>query len=235
MSNSIQIAGATFSNVLTSLTLPNREALMGEYVFGGSQASSIKNRANPSLPLTVVGTPTYTPRGAVTTSGTNGFQTGISPGTECTLLLIRKRAATTGFVVPLGDDTVSGTTYGLTEYAASNYYYNSVGRAPSAAYPQLAAPAVGAQYFMQAGVSKQGGVARLYQYAAGVQSFDDATSANNRIVTSIRIGGGSGSDAGVGCEVAYAAIFDRAMTAAEIDAAYVSLSAYYASIGTLLF
>lgn len=235
MPNSIQISGATFSNVLTSLTLPDRSALLGEYLLGGTQASSIKNRANPAKPLTVVGAPTYTARGAVTTNASNGFMTGISGGADITLLAIRKVPSSANFTVAVGDDTDSNKIYGLAQYQGFNYVYDSVGVTTGLNNgAKVAAPAAGTSYFMQAAVSKSGGLSRIYQYASGVQSHVDAVTAFTRTPAEIRIGGGPRSDAGVTCEIGYVAIFDRALAAAEIDAAYASLAAYYASLGVTL-
>lgn len=235
MPNSIQIAGATFSNTLTSLTLPDRTELLGEYIFGGTQAESIKNRANPALPLTVVGTPTYTAHGAVTTNGSNGFLTGISGGADITLLAIRKLPSSINFTCAVGNDTNSNQLYGLAQYNGTTYLFDSVGFTTGENNgAQLAAPASDTSYFMQAAVTKSGSLSRIYQYASGVQSFDDASLAMTRIPAEIRIGGGSGSNAGFTCEIAYVAIYDRALTAAEVQAAYASLAAYYSSLGVTL-
>ena len=235
MANSIQISGATFANTLTSLTLPDRSALLGEYVFGGTQAASIKNRANPSKPLTVVGSPTYTSNSVVTTNGANGFLTGISGGADITLLAIRKLPSSVNFTVAVGNDTNTNQIYGLTQYQGITYLYDSVGvTAGISNGAKISAPASGTSYFMQAAVTKSGSLSRLYQYASGVQSFNDAALSFTRVPAEIRIGGGSGSNAGTTCEIAYVAIFDRALTSSEIQSAYASLAAYYASLGVTL-
>jgi hypothetical protein len=72
MSNSIQIAGASFSNVLTALSLPDRASLLCEYVFGTNAAASIRNIANLAANATEVGAVASLAIGSAGSGGTDG-------------------------------------------------------------------------------------------------------------------------------------------------------------------
>lgn len=233
MSNSIQISGATFSNSLTSLTLPDRAQLLGEYVFGGSQANSIKNRANLAAPLSPVGVATYSAASAKTTSNSVYFNTGLTPGDSSTFILIRGQESSQGWACPMGNDDNLGNVTGFASYQGKSIFYASDAYTtidPSAVLVGPTPPGV----VFHAGVFKRGSKTRVYQYAAGVQSFDDETVARNMVPTLIQIGGKTSATAGVQYDMHYAAIFDRALTSAEIQVAYSSLAALYSSKGILL-
>src|SRR5215207_2249800 len=93
---SIVIPTATFTHIVASLTLPNPDGLVGEYVLGVDGTSSARNRANPAAPLTVEGAPTYTPYDVLVTGGgfgNNGFDTEFSPTGDVTMLVICKAPA----------------------------------------------------------------------------------------------------------------------------------------------
>jgi hypothetical protein len=72
MSNSIQIAGASFSKVLTALTLPDRSDILCEYVFGTSAAQSVRNIANLSASGTETGSVASLNRVSNGSGGTDG-------------------------------------------------------------------------------------------------------------------------------------------------------------------
>lgn len=233
MSSSIQIAGANFSKALTSLTLPDRSQLIGEYVFGGSQANSVKNRANSVSPLTPVGVATYSAMSAKTTSNSVYFNTGLTPGDSSTFILIRGQESQQGWACLMGNDNSLSAVMGLASYQGKSLFYDTDIYTNVASSAGLDGPTPAGVVF-HAGVFKRGMKTRVYQYAGGIQSFDDATVARNMTPALVQIGGKTSAVAGVQVENYYAAIFDRAFSADEIQDAYVSLAAYYAMQGVVL-
>lgn len=230
MGNSIQISGATFANALTSLTLPDRSDLIAEYVFGGDATESVKNRANSSAPLTAVGAATYSSNSVTTTGLSTYFTTGLTPGQNSTHIIVRKAPSTGVFILDFGnDDNLEGAALGFGSYSGSSIFYDTRGYTSMTAPPNLAFPSVGSSFVFQAGVHNTQVAARLYQYASGVQSFDDGVV---KAITPAPIYIGSkATGSGVTREIAYAAIFNRSLSAAEIAAAYTSLKAYLATRG----
>lgn len=71
--------------------LPFSENLLGLYMFSKSESASLINYANPNLPLLKIGSPEFTPSGAVVSRG-NGFDTQIVPTTDMTILLLMQPA-----------------------------------------------------------------------------------------------------------------------------------------------
>lgn len=74
--------------------LPYAGNLSGLYVMGRSEAMSIRNFANPGLPLIAVGTPAYEEDG-VLTSRTNYFNTRILPSSAMTFVFVFAAGPTT--------------------------------------------------------------------------------------------------------------------------------------------
>src|SRR5690606_25686226 len=83
----------------SSLTLPSRDGLLGEYLFGGSKASSIKNWAGSGAPdmsqinnagATVYGS-NYASIAASVSSNSYGFDTGIPVPNDCTLITVAQK------------------------------------------------------------------------------------------------------------------------------------------------
>lgn len=230
MGNSIQIAGATFANALTSLTLPDRTDLIAEYLFGVDATESVKNRANPSAPLAAVGAATYSSNSVTTTGMSNYFTTGLTPGQNSTHIIVRKAPSAGGFIVDFGnDDDIGVATLGFGSFSGNSIFYDTRVYSSTTTPPNLAFPSVGSSFVFQAGVHNTQVAARLYQYAAGVQSFDDGVV---RAITPAPIYiGGKASGSGITREIAYAAIFNRSLSSAEIAAAYSSVKAYLATRG----
>lgn len=72
MSVALNVSTATFPDIAAGAILPKRDFLVGEYLFGGSMASTIKNRANPLLPMVEVGVITALNRVSNGSGGTDG-------------------------------------------------------------------------------------------------------------------------------------------------------------------
>jgi hypothetical protein len=216
--------GATFARAFTSLSLPSLDGLIGEYVLRGDQASSIVNRADPSNPLTVVGTPVYNASNVLVSSnsfGSHGFDTGIIPPVNCTIILISKPGSRMGI---MGAETQA---FGFLEATTGRVdFYNSQ-TGPVGNVADLAEPAHTTPYF-RAGSGTMLGFGKLYVGTAGVISSATGEVAGlGRSSTTIKIGTSWYATTSAQREVHYAAIYNRILSDAEITAAYQSLKSYF--------
>jgi hypothetical protein len=233
MALSIQISDADFTQVIASLSLPDRSGLVAEYTFGESDAKSIVNRAAPGLAsMTLVGSPVYGSNYAEIKSGgaygSVGFNTGVSCPTDATMIVVvRKKTALPVFFAEL-----SGTYDGFLNYTSAPALYNN----QSGTLSNVANVAVPAHtdFAFFAGRMPKGQNGEIYTYASGVLTTDIAETAGgsgSRGVGPLLIGtsisnGGSGV-----ADIAYAALFERVLSAAEVASAYASLKAYLATRG----
>ena len=235
MALSIQVAGASFANVLASLGLPDRAGLVGEWVLGTDEAKSIVNRANPSGPsMTVVGTPTYGAGYARVMSGpygNRGFDTGLTLAGNSTIIVVwKKNTACPTLVYAQG----GGTYEGFINYSNVPSLYNS----QSGTLSNVANIAVPSHtdYSFMAGLMPRGGLGKIYSYAeaelttnvAEVNGGVTPAGASLKIGTTITNGG-----AGI-ADVAYAAVFNRLLDDDEIAAAYETNKAYLALRGLVV-
>lgn len=229
MALSIQISDAEFTQIVASLSLPNRNGLMAEYIFGENEAKSRVNRAVPgSAAMTPVGVAAYGPNYAEIRSGPThgsiGFDTGIVPPRDTTILVVARSTTT----CPVYMSTNAPFT-GLHNYLNAPSLYNSNSGAPPTV-PTVQNPAH-ASFAFYAGSLPFGDKPTIRTYADG--ALTAATGTGNggslRPATPWMIGttlanGGNGI-----ARIAYAAAFDRVLTAAEIERAYLSLKAFLAT------
>jgi hypothetical protein len=245
MSLSLKIKDATFTNFFSSLTLPSRSGLIGEYIFGVDAATSLRNHANPALPAveepSTAATPVYPTYGAntvtcmayETTAGSYGINTGLLEPADCTVLVVRsvtgiyQKAFTAHKSIHVGSVGFSDTSAGFTFRNGSAG--GSVDVASTIAYP---APYAGNFYF-SAGVGRSTAAGVNQTYINGVKTT--VTSSNTPIsrgTDPFMVGGLTNASGFRGaCTVAYGAIFNRLLSDAEIDAAYAQLKAFYALRG----
>jgi hypothetical protein len=236
----LKLSDATFTSSLRGIRLPSREKLVAEYLLGVSEAESIKNRADASAPLTVQGVPTYnaasvTVRSSFTTG--YGFKSGLIPADDATIIVVRKNDALGANPFVVGD---RGNYIGMHRFAGNNYAHN--GELADNQGASRVPPGAGVIYFEALVRSAQnpqratGGLGKMYYYSAGVQQV--ATSANQNLVgrraqTQLCIGSDSLSDSvnNNTIEVYFVAMYQRPLSAVEIDAAYDAIVAYYAARG----
>jgi hypothetical protein len=240
-----KITDGLFTAPLSGIRLPQRDYLVGEYILGGTEAETLKNRANPSLPMTVQGTGhVYNANSVVIRPHATlgyGYLTGVLPHEHATLIVVRKNgtAATTTHIVGFIN---TGSLWGARQHGTNNYMSmmepNPTGGAPR---PK---PGAGTIYF-EAGVQSVlnaqtgvGGKTSLYYYSAGVQQVALAPTAGvligtRRLMTvPVAIGTTSLTDSGSSTvEVYYVALYNRPLTPAEIEAAYQAIVAWYATRG----
>ena len=225
---SIQIAGAEFANVIGSLSLPSRVGLAGEYIFGGTEADCIKNRARPGLAsMTKVGTPAI---GAnfveirSSTPGNNGFDTGLVCPPDATIIVVVKKD--TG--MPVFMSTASPFS-GFHNYLGTNVLLYNSQSGTAAGVADVLAP-THTDYAFYAGAMPAGGLGKIYNYVSGVLATNVAEiNGGARGTDTLKIGTSLASG-GVGvAKMAYAALYDRVLTEAEVAAAYASLKGFLAT------
>lgn len=228
MGVSVRVAGASFANNLASLSLADRADLAGEYVFGGDFDTSKINLANPDLPLTLQGVPTYGANYARVLSGPGGygFITGLTPSLTSTQILIRKR--TSGHSE---QGVVAGAYSGLWGFYdrsnADSKFHDGDSNLGGGASSAL--PVVGTVFF-EAGVlaGGSGTTTKKYSYPAGTQVESvDATPAPVGSPLPVFVGTTNlYSTVATPYDIYYYALYQRVLTAAEIDDAYQSLKAF---------
>lgn len=240
------------TNQMIGLRLPDRNALVGEYILGVSEAESIKNRADPSNPLTVQGAGhVYNPATVTLKSSLTvgyGFISNIIPDEHATLITVRKKAS-------LGTNTMSAGylngagAWGFRMFGASAEYFPGWdSSALNAGGSRPTIPAAGTLFF-GAGVSNilnpqlgTGGKSKYYWYEGGVQQLGEAATQSAlqsmrraQVTATARFAIGSNvlSDSGTSTtfEIAFAALYQKPLTAAEVEIAYRAIVAYYASRG----
>jgi hypothetical protein len=236
-----KLTTATFSNALKGLRLPNRRKLVGEYVFGDSEAESIKNRANPSAPLTVQGTSTYNANSVIVRSSATvgfGFLTGIKPADDATLIVIRKNPTIASQPEFIGT-RASSQLFGIREFGGN--IYGSNGESSLTQGASRTKPSAGSIFFEAVVLSRQnpqlvsGGYGKLYYYSSGQQVATSATvnPTGRRSIAQVCIGSTSLTDSITtnNLEIYFVAIYQRTLSSAEIDAAYQALVTWYAGKG----
>lgn len=237
----LRLVDAVFPTSLRGLRLPNRRKLAGEYVFGVSQAESVKNRADASKPLTVQGAPTYTATSANVRSSTNtgfGFLTGMIPNDDATMILVRKGGSGAQAIF-----AGIAPAIGFLDFGANTFGANGEGNPYTAASRPIFSNAVvafEALVMSKANVERNiGGFGKLYTYSAGVQQV--STSVNPSVTgriggVQIAIGTNQLTDSidTNSFDVYFFALYQRPLTAAEIDEAFQSLKADYATRGVTI-
>lgn len=249
MGQSIKIAGATFTNFFSSLTLPDRTGLVGEYLFGGDATASCRNRANPGSPATVVPStagspvsPTYDDASALvqtyeTTAGSWGFNLGFASGDQGTVIAVSRHVS--GSLTQV-ISTDAGPIYGT--IGAVGLYDNGEvrrmrGGARSGSVQVNAdadlAAAGPTQYLFAAGTYVKGTSTTIFGYANGtlVKTVNSDVSITYN-TSPFLVGGLSGINGNRGSSrVAYVAAFSRVLSDADIDAAYEQIKAFMVTRG----
>ena len=242
----LQLENGAFTNPRRGLRLPNRDRLVGEYILGGSQALSIYNHADINNPLIVQGSPTYnansvTVRGHASTG--YGFKSGIVPADDATLIVVRKNAAIASAPLIVASPP-TGNPFGMLQFGSNNYAANGENLYGLGA--RRPTPASASQvYFETLVMSRQnvqrtiGGYGKLYYYSSGTQVEVVSTDLNTtarRSIGEICIGSNLLDDSvnNNSVEVYFVGMYQRPLSAAEIDEVKVQLTAYYLNLGITL-
>jgi hypothetical protein len=119
MTTATLATSTTYTNIAKGRILSIRDYLVGEYLLGGSKTESVKNRANPNLPLLEVGVITALTKTASGSGGTDGTYnlifTGGNPTTAATgTFVVVSGAVTTVTLTGNGQGYQSAPTVSLT-------------------------------------------------------------------------------------------------------------------------
>jgi hypothetical protein len=241
-----KMTAGVFTAPVAGMLLPDRVYLVGEFLLGGTQAESIRNRANPAVPMTVqtgVEGPVYNAHSVTVRShGTAGygFLTNILPDENYTMIVVRKNAAIATTVKIAGQ--ASTNFWGPRQSAADNYFNTGEGASNTGA--KRAKPSSAAEIYFEAGVHQArnpqlltGGLGKMYYYSSGgVQQevlSDTVVNLARNFYAQICIGSTFLTDTRPDntIEVFFVAIYNKPLTPTQIDTAHAAIVAYYATLG----
>lgn len=227
MALSIQIKDAQFVNKIGSLTLPDRTGLVAEYIFGKDAATSTINFAGTGGNLTVVGTPVFGDGYAEIKSGSGygdvGFDTGLTVPSNATMIVVAKNTT----LCP-GYFKTSANFTGFMNYQYTPSIYNAQS-GTLANVANLPLP-THSDFAFYAGLMPLADFGEIYIYEDGAPSVAIAeTAGGNKSGSPLSIGTTTPSSGNGVANIAYAAMFDRVLTAQEIEDAYLSLKAFLAT------
>ena len=222
MGISVFIKDADFTNPVGSIHLPNREGLVGEWFFGGTESNSFKNRAGNTVAVKV-GEPTVASNYLAVMGGTNYVELPIPTldnSKGVTIIAVSKGATRntlghTGFYANppgfLGFFHLSGYRVYSVETSGDNF---------AAILPVNIVP--NDTWMVMAGVMEERQKPSNYIWNNGVKtsavSVDEPVAGWPAINKFIIGAQAKGND-----DWAYAAIFNRKLSAAELDAAYAGI------------
>jgi hypothetical protein len=221
----LKVRDATFTKVANfNMRLPFINGLVGEHVYGVDATQSVKNLANPSIPSTIVGTPTYGTHYAVikTIVASQGFNLGYNWTVDATVIHVVQQVA----AQPCWSMNTVAPISGFFNAAGGIFLANS--NTGTANQPTFAMPVHG-NYFVVAGTMPPSAKHRAHLWTGGVRAMNEA-GANGGAARGggLIVSGTSTSGATTGTSnLAYTAIFNRILTDAELDLAYLSLKNFY--------
>lgn len=235
-------AGADFSGLGLGMLLPVTTGLQGWWFPGTDAPKSIANKLSGGAAAAVVGTPVFSAGFATFTSLTNYLQTSIVPAASRTYLAVARKPvgvtwdgtnATKG--VLLGN---FGTSAGSLLYTQTNpatgaaniadASYWSVGGTPTLRNTYAASAGSDFSTFaLYAGVLDDTAKSRTHYDLTRGTSTTAAETGNSVIpgTNTVRIGSGYSNYAGQ-VDLAFAAVYSRALSKPEIDSIYAFVKSY---------
>lgn len=229
---SIRAVNSRFTYINKSPTTDVRSSLVGEYVFGSNQAGSTPNTANYSLPLVLAAANTEAVvygSNFATVKHTAGFNTNLALelNGNYTVVQVTKNS--------LGVLGAKQNYFGTLNYAGTLCLYNSQSGVQSSV-ADLAVKSDNAFYFLAAKMPHLG-KGKLYRYEAGtlVTNEGEVDGGNRDTAQTWRIGSDVTGSAGIfsPVDIAYAAIYNRLLSDAEIAEVYQDVKNYLSSYRSL--
>lgn len=222
----------------SELALPNAAGLKGLYMINGNSSVSLKNYADPTKPLTVVGSPAFSTFGA-TLGPANYFNTGLVEDLNRTWLIIaapKPISATVDRACLVSNRRFVASQFrgDSMQWEETNILQNRFDRSQATTGQAFTMSVTGANMMNWngfAGVVQADGVARTGWRKNGTTSWTADSAAGARTVYSgspVLIGGTyTGETGSVG--IALVAMHDAALTKAEVDANFTYLSGWLSS------
>lgn len=233
--SSLRLASAAFTNGLkASLTCPDRTGLIGEYLLRENATRSIRNTANPAVPATLLGagTPVYNANSVLLSgsasygNGIAGLDTNIPNPADMTLILVRKKLTQGNLASSIAVVFGGGSNFnGMLENTGWNFYNNQSGVPPGVS--SVAAP-TDLDFHFAAGTGANGDKGTMYVATGGVMSSNQGA-VNGSVKSGTATIKLCSVAANYQLETAYAAVYNRVLTAAQVTACYDTLKAYFAS------
>lgn len=222
----IRATNSRFTYASKAPTTDVRSSLIGEYIFGGTQANSTPNPVNSAAPLTLAAANTEAVvygTNFATVKHTAGFDTGIPLELQgnYTVIQVTKNS--------LGAIGAKQYYFGTLRYDADRIclYNSQYGTVENVA--DLAVKSDGAFYFLAAKMP-YAGKGKLYRYEDGVLVTNEGeVNGGARSTTDTwRIGSDVTGTASIfsPVDIAYAAIYNSLLSDAEIADAYLDIKAY---------
>lgn len=230
MGVSVLLKDASFTQGITSLTVGNRDKLVGEFFFGGTELDTITNRAG-DLDLKVLGEPVYS-QGFVTCSGggfgDNRFDTEIFPpefGDVTVIAVMRNNNGN------LNGNVCQSTGFtGIRDSSGRTAFFN--GQTGTPANAADVSPINQGDWTMIAGAGSLGELGEAHIWKGSVRETGVAEDAgtSSRQQNPYEIFNASVSDV----DIAYLAIFDRKLEAVELDTIYAGVKAFISTRGVVM-
>lgn len=230
---SIRAVNSRFTYINKSPTTDVRSSLVAEYVFGSNQAASTPNTANSSVPLVLAASNTEAVvygTNFATVKHTAGFDTNISLeyAGDYTVIQVTQNS--------LGAMGAKQDYFGTLSFQGRLCLYNSQ-QGDSNAVADLPVKSDSAFYFLAAKMP-YAGKGKLYRYEGGalVTNEGENNGGTRDTTKTWRIG----SDVtGVGyifspANIAYAAIYNRVLSDAEISEVYQDVKNYLSNYRALV-
>lgn len=221
----IRATNNRFTYASKAPTTDVRSSLIGEYIFGGTQANSTPNPVNSAAPLALAAANTEAVvygTNFATVKHTAGFDTGIPLEQQgnYTVIQVTKNS--------LGAIGAKQNYFGSLNYLGRLCLYNSQSGG-SESVADLGVKSDNAFYFLAAKMP-YAGKGKLYRYEGGalVTNEGEVTGGARATTVTWRIGSDVAGPAGIfsPVDIAYAAIYNRLLSDAEIADAYLDIKAY---------
>jgi hypothetical protein len=221
------------------LALPNAAGLTGLYLINGSSALSLKNYADPTKPLAVVGSPAFGAFGA-TLGPANYFNTGLVESVNRTWLVIahpKPIAATIDRACLVSNRRFVSSQFrgDSMQWEETNILQNRFDRSQATTGQAFTMSVTGANMATWngfAGVVQADGVARTGWRKNGATTWTADSAAGARTVyagSPVLIGGTYTGETG-SADVALVAMHDAVLSKAEIEANFTYLSGWLVAL-----
>lgn len=221
----------------SELALPNAAGLKGLYLINGNSSVSLKNYADPTKPLTVVGSPAFGTFGA-TLGPTNYFNTGLVEDLNRTWLIVAAPKPISAIVdraclVSNRRFVASQFRGDAMQWEETNILQNRFDRSQATTGQAFATVVTGADMTVWngfAGVVQADGVARTGWRKNGATSWTADSTPGARTVyngSPILIGGTYTGETGTS-NVALVSMHDAVLSKTEIEANFTYLSGWLA-------
>lgn len=236
MSVSVYVKDASFNDTQSSIAAPNRDRLVGEWFFGKDEATTITNRAG-GLPLIVQGVPVYGENYARCSGGSfgnNNFKTQILPQIEGGLTIVGvAKNPTSNARAGLGTlcHARNTTIVGLYDQDVNTIFYNGIDT--NATKAAVLTEPESDKWTVVVGKGGVGEYGELHIWQDDIKRSAVATYLGTR-VTNASVPFSIVNDTVKDFDVAYIAIYERTVTAEEVDQIYAGVKEMMALRGISL-